>query len=477
MKTQLILKTKSDNKANSAYIINTKNAVNNLNLSKLEKDYIKSEIDNKHSVIEVNQYSHKVFILFNKNEKNDFELIEKYRNLGNKFYKTLSKSKIEKITIENHTESESYLLAVAEGMLLTSYKFDKYLTKKSEYNLSKIELIGSKSLSPKIKELQIICESLFITRDLVNEPLSFLTAEQLSEEAKKLGKECGFKVEVFNKKKIEALRMGGILAVNMGSLEPPTFTILEWKPENAVNKKPIVLVGKGLVFDTGGLSLKPTGDSMDYMKCDMSGGAAVIGTFYNISKLKLPVYCIGLIPATENRPDGNAVTPGDIIKIYDGTTVEVLNTDAEGRLILADALAYAKKYDPELVFDIATLTGSAAVAIGHHGIVTMGNANRKYFDKIKKSGNNVFERIAEFPFWSEYSEDIKSDIADLKNIGGKYAGAITAGKFLEHFTSYPWLHFDIAAPAFLKADDSYRLKGGTGVGVRLFTDFLKNYFV
>ncbi|OFX57989.1 MAG: peptidase M17 [Bacteroidetes bacterium GWA2_30_7] len=476
MKTQITLKSKSENKGDSAFIINTKNLVNGLNLSKLEKDYIKSEIDKKQTVIEINQYSRKIFILFNKNEKHDFELIEKYRKLGNKFYKALSKNKIEKITIENKTESEDFLLAVSEGIILSSYKFDKYLTKKEEYNLTKIELIGSKSLSVKINELKTICESVFITRDLVNEPLSYLTAVQLAEEAKKLGKECGFKVEVFNKKKIEALRMGGILAVNMGSIEPPTFTILEWKPEKAVNKKPIILVGKGVVFDTGGLSLKPTPDSMDYMKCDMSGAAAVIGTFYNISKLKIPVYCIGLIPATENRPDGNAVTPGDIIKIYDGTTVEVLNADAEGRLILADALSYAKKYEPELVFDIATLTGSAAAAIGHHGIVTMGNANRKYYDKLKKSGNNVFERIAEFPFWSEYSEDIKSDIADLKNIGGKYAGAITAGKFLEHFTSYPWLHLDIAAPAFLKADDSYRVKGGTGVCVRLFTDFLKNYY-
>jgi leucyl aminopeptidase len=184
---------------------------------------------------------------------------------------------------------------------------------------------------------------------------------------------------------------------------------------------------------------------------------------------------IGLIPATDNRPGLNAYTPGDVITMYDGTTVEVLNTDAEGRMILADALAYSKKYDPELVVDAATLTGAAVAAIGTKASCLMGNANQKIFNDLVESGNNVHERVVQLPFWDEYFDEIKSSIADLKNIGGKYAGMITAGKFLEHFVNAPYIHIDIAGPSFLEAAENYKGKGGTGVGIRLLTDFLKNY--
>jgi leucyl aminopeptidase len=247
---------------------------------------------------------------------------------------------------------------------------------------------------------------------------------------------------------------------------------MEYKPEGAVNAKPIVLVGKGVVYDTGGMSLKPTA-SMDTMKCDMSGAAAVASALYAIALAKLPVFVVALIPATDNRTDGNAYVPGDIISMMDGTTVEVLNTDAEGRLILADALTYAKKYDPMLVIDIATLTGAAEAALGKYGMAGMHNNAELYFSQLIKSGFGVHERIAEFPFWDDYEELLKSEIADLKNIGGRFAGAITAGKFLQHFTDYPWIHLDIAGPAFLDKRDGYRTMGGTGVGVRLFFDFVK----
>jgi len=267
--------------------------------------------------------------------------------------------------------------------------------------------------------------------------------------------------------------MGGLLAVNKGSIDPPTFSILEYKPADAKNAEPYILVGKGVVFDTGGLSLKPTPNSMDYMKCDMGGAAAVAGAIYAVAKAGLPVHIIGLIPATDNRPDGNAYVPGDVINMYDGTTVEVLNTDAEGRMILADALAWAKQYKPQLVIDLATLTGAAHVAIGEQGMVGMGNARRDIMDLLIESSFDIHERIAEFPFWDDYAEMMKSDIADLKNIGGRTAGAITAGKFLEHFTDYPYIHLDIAGPSFLKTNDSYRMAGGTGVGVRLLYRFFK----
>jgi leucyl aminopeptidase len=240
--------------------------------------------------------------------------------------------------------------------------------------------------------------------------------------------------------------MGGLLAVNQGSLNPPTFTVMEWKPRRPVNKHPLVLVGKGVVYDTGGLSLKPTPNSMDYMKCDMAGAAVAGCTLYGIAKARLPVHVIALVPATDNRPDGNAYAPGDVITMYSGLTVEVLNTDAEGRLILADALHYAKQLKPQLVMEFSTLTGAAAIAVGHYGIVCMGNADARIRKKLTDSGNNVYERLVEFPYWEEYDELLKSDIADVKNIGGAVAGAVTAGRFLSKFTDYPYMHFDIAGP-------------------------------
>lgn len=267
--------------------------------------------------------------------------------------------------------------------------------------------------------------------------------------------------------------MGGLLAVNLGSIDPPTFTIMEYKPKNAKNKHPVVLIGKGVVYDTGGLSLKPTPNSMDMMKCDMAGGAAVGGALYAVAKAKLPVHVIGIVPATDNRPGGNAYAPGDVITMYNGLTVEMVNADAEGRMILADALVYAQKYKPELVIDLATLTGAAIVAIGTSGIVAMGTADEKTKNELKESGNAVFERLAEMPFWDDFDEQIKSDIADMKNLGGPYAGSITAGKFLARYIDYPWMHLDIAGPAFITSKDAYRMKGGTGVGVRLLFDFLR----
>jgi leucyl aminopeptidase len=211
---------------------------------------------------------------------------------------------------------------------------------------------------------------------------------------------------------------------------------------------------------------------MDYMKCDMSGAAIVAGVLYAIAKNKLPIHVIALAPATDNRPSGNAYAPGDIVTIMDGTNVEMLNSDAEGRMILADALVYAKKYNPELVIDVATLTGSASAAIGPYALVAMGNAPQDIKNKLVKSSELVFERIVEFPLWEDYAESLKSDIADIKNVGGKQAGAITAGKFLEKFVSYPWMHFDIAGVAFSKKNDNYRGKGGTGFGMRLLYNFI-----
>jgi leucyl aminopeptidase len=215
---------------------------------------------------------------------------------------------------------------------------------------------------------------------------------------------------------------------------------------------------------------------MDEMKCDMAGGAAVVGAMTAVASNKLPVWVVGLVPATDNRPGGDALAPQDIITISDGTTVEVLNTDAEGRLILADALVYAKKYNPELVIDLATLTGAAIRAIGTYASAVMANANQEVVDKLLNSGMDVWERMIQFPMWDEYGEEMKSDIADLKNLGGAFAGQISAAKFLEHFTNYPWIHIDIAGPAYQNAAQAYRTKGGVGVGVRSLYHFIKNTY-
>ncbi len=401
---------------------------------------------------------------------------EDVRLAGNDLLTTINHYKIESVVISN-VHPDNMLRDFVEGLALGNYQFLKYFKDKSEKQkcLKSIKVMEEDLSKVQVKELKNIVSATFHARDLVNEPLSFLTAPELANQARIFGKKYGFKVTVFGKKKIEKLKMGGILAVNRGSNDPPTFSILEWKPTKAKNKRPIVLVGKGIVYDTGGVSLKPTANSMDFMKSDMGGAATVIGSMVAIAANKLPLHVIALVPSTDNRPGQDAYVPGDVIEMFSGDTVEVLNTDAEGRLVLADALHYAKRYQPELVIDFATLTGSAARAIGPEGISYMSTADDSVCKKMEISGFNVYERLVRFPLWREYRNQLKSNIADIKNLGGPSAGMITAGKFLEHFIDFPWLHFDIAGSAYLKAADGYRTKEGTGVGVRLVYDFLKNY--
>lgn len=400
--------------------------------------------------------------------KGGYSVREAARKSGAALAKLLNGTKLTAVSLEG-----ALLADFAEGVALANYKYTELFSDDSKVKNALVDIHVSGLAEADFTDLDVRVTSTIIARDLVNTPVLQLNAEKLAYTAKQLGEECGFRVEIFNKKKIESLKMGGLLGVNKGSIDPPTFSILEYKPDNARNSKPIVLVGKGVTYDTGGLSLKPS-NFMDTMKSDMGGAAAVIGTMVAVSKAKLDVHVVGLVPATDNRPGGNAITPGDVITMYDGTTVEVLNTDAEGRLILADALHYAKKFNPSLVIDLATLTGAAARAIGSLGIVAMGTADQKVFDGLTDSGNEVYERLAIFPFWDEYNDMLKSDIADLKNIGGVEGGAITAGKFLQHFTDYPYVHFDIAGPAFLSSGEGYRTKGATGVGVRILFDYLKN---
>lgn len=397
---------------------------------------------------------------------------EKMRAAGAKIREVLPRE-VETLAVFGMEEQVALLL---EGLLLGSYQFLRYLTEgeKKKWKLENI-LVEESFSEARLSELLHMQSCVFWVRDMVNEPVSYLNAVRFSEEMTAMADECGITSKVLEKSQIEALKMGGLLAVNKGSIDPPTFTILEYKPKKAKNKRPVILVGKGVVYDTGGLSLKPTPGSMDSMKCDMGGGAAVAGALFLAALQKLPVHVIALIPATDNRPGLNAYAPGDIIRMYNGKTVEVLNTDAEGRMILADALSYSAKFDPELVIDAATLTGSAARAIGVHASCVMGNADDSNFKNLEKAGEACYERVVRFPFWEEYGEEMKSAIADLNNLGGPSAGMITAGKFLEHFVEAPYIHMDIAGPAWLEKTTAYRTKGGSGTGVRLLYHFLKNY--
>lgn len=444
-------------------------------LSKDEINYIKDQF-NQHELrhFEFNRLGSITIVRVPELKDDFYQDAEKLRKEGKEVNRVLNSRKAEKAEVSPSGLEEFTGIAFTEGMALANYQFLRYKkdAKKKSNSLKEITLIDERIENKDLEQLQIMIEAVYRARDWVNEPLSHLNAPKLAERINELGKETGAHVEVLSKKKIESLKMGGILAVNKGSIDPPTFSIMEWKPENAVNKKPYVLVGKGIVFDTGGMNLKP-GQYMNNMKMDMAGAAVMANVVGAIAKARLPLHIIGLLPATDNRVNGNAFVTGDVITMYDGTTVEVINTDAEGRMILADALSYAKKYDPELVIDAATLTGSAARAIGAHGVVAMGNKEDE-MQLLKESGANVYERIAELPFWEEYNEELKSDIADLKHLGGAEGGAIHAGKFLENFTDYPYLHLDIAGVAFSENGHSYHGKGGTGYGVRLLFDFFTN---
>lgn len=402
-------------------------------------------------------------------------VLEDVRILGSKLCRAANASSIKNILLLQPTSvfDKNETMALLEGISLTNYEFYKHLKAQKPSNSLQGVFLNDKNIKDEtIDELNKLMEAVSFTKDIVNEPVNFLNAKGLASAAVAQGKKHGFSVKVLDKKQIEKHKMGGLLAVNWGSVDEPTFSVLEYKPRNARNKKPLVLVGKGVVYDTGGNNLKISG-SMGTMKCDMAGAAAVIGSLSAIAANGLPLHVIGLIPSTDNRIGLNALVQDDIITMSDGTTVEVQNTDAEGRLILADALVYAKQYEPQLVIDLATLTGAAAAVTGSYGIGLMCN-NTRYKKTLMESGDNTYERCVEFAMWREYNDLLKSDVADLKNIGGPTGGMITAAKFLEHFTSYEWIHLDIAGPAFIKdGPRDYHHKGGTGVGVRLLYDFAK----
>lgn len=366
--------------------------------------------------------------------------------------------------------------ALVEGALLAGYQFDKYRSNaKAHAEIKTFTLFGSglrlsAPLKRAIDSAEIAAAGVFLARDLVNEPPSVATARFLGEQAQQHCRGRGLSTEVWDKRKIASMKMAGLLAVNRGSHEEPRFIKIHYKPTGRPKKK-VVLVGKGITFDSGGLSLKPS-KSMETMKLDMAGGAAVIAAMSCLPKLGLDVEVTGYVPTTDNLPGHNAQKPGDIIRYRNGKSIEVLNTDAEGRLILADALALGAEQKPDYMINLATLTGACMVALGTQ-VGGLFSNDQSLADSLLRSAGEAGEKLWQMPLVKEYKEMIKSSVADMKNIGGSHGGAITAALILQEFVGQVrWAHLDIAGPAFAENDNAFGPKGGTGFGVRTLLNFL-----
>ena len=372
--------------------------------------------------------------------------------------------------------------AVTEGALLGLYALKKYKTADDEADQKALEQLtllatsasAQKELQRGAERGQVIAEAVSLARDLGNSPGNDINPTYLASTAQTLAETTSLGCRLLDPAEMKELNMGCLLGVAQGSAQPPAFIVLEHTPRGA-SGAPIVLVGKGLTFDSGGISIKPAG-GMEDMKMDMSGGAAVLGTMQALARLNYPRRVVGLVPASENLPSGTAVKPGDILRAMSGKTVEVINTDAEGRLILADALSYAvEKYQPACIIDLATLTGAVVVALGHQATGMMGTDD-DMMTRLREAGERCAERVWQLPLFDEYSKQIKSDFADIKNTGGgRDAGSIIGGAFLKEFVGdTPWVHLDIAGMAWTREAKPYVPKGSTGWGIRLLVETLES---
>jgi leucyl aminopeptidase len=327
----------------------------------------------------------------------------------------------------------------------------------------------SKNLKAELLWKETVASSVWFVRDLVNTPANDMTPTHLAQRALSL-KKPSLSIKILEKSDAKKLGMGAYLSVAKGTKEPPKFIVLEYRGAKGA---PLVLIGKSITFDSGGLSLKPP-EGMERMKDDMAGGATVLGIVKVVSEMRLPVRLIGILPATENLLGGSATRPGDVVRSVNGKTIEIINTDAEGRLILADALGFAQRYKPRAIIDIATLTGACSIALGSEAIAMMGN-DRHLMEKLKKAGEKTYERVWEMPLYNEYKDYLKSDIADIKNYGGRNGSLIASAYFLYEFAGkVPWVHLDIAGTAWLEKEKPYIPKGASGIGVRLVLNFIKD---
>ncbi len=365
------------------------------------------------------------------------------------------------------------------GLLLGLYQFNEFKTldRDKVKEIEEVIFLGetdeeTRAIGEGLRAGEIISEAVYMVRDLVNGPSNRVTPALLAEKAGQIAKEYGMEIEVFDVSEAETMGMGAFVAVAKGSQEPGKFIVLEYNKGKGLET--LALVGKGITFDSGGISIKPS-ENMERMKDDMSGAAAVLGAMQVAYKLQLPFHLVGIMPATENLPSGKAYKPGDILKTLSGQTVEVISTDAEGRLILSDALTYSLRYKPKAIVDLATLTGACVIALGNDIIGLFGN-NESLLKRIEEASGKTGERVWRMPLVDEYFEHLKSDAADFRNVGTRAAGAIIGGIFLSKFVEkIPWVHLDIAGPASIDKERAYIPRGGTGVGVRLLVQLLRDW--
>ena len=371
--------------------------------------------------------------------------------------------------------------AAVEGAIIGLFEPDKYRTvEKEERSVERLTVVvegaDEEAVRAAAESGRVVGESVNFTRDLANEPGAYMTPTIMAERAQQIAQEFGLEVEVLDQPQLEEMGMGAFLSVARGSEQPPKLMVLKYMPDgkSAVGEgeEYLALVGKGITFDTGGISLKP-GENMELMKYDMTGGATVLGVMRAVAQLKPPIPLLGVVPATENMPSGKATKPGDVVRAMSGKTIEVINTDAEGRLILADAVSYAKKLGATKVIDMATLTGAVTIALGDVNTGIMGT-DQALIDEVIEAGREVGEKFWQLPLDKEYSKQIKSDIADIKNVGGRKAGTITAAAFIKEFADgLSWAHLDIAGTAWGDEAKPFRSKGPTGVAVRTLLNFIE----
>lgn len=449
-------------------------ASRSLPLKKDELAYLEQKRkDDLTSLVVFNRLPHKIYVQNFDSELPTNESLEKLRNAAAKIQLALVAEKVTKVCVTGAGVIPEEVVAFLEGLHMSNYRFEKYKTRKETLLTDVVveNIVEQSALDENLR----LWRRIDMLRDWVNEPVMYLNAPKFADMVKTEAERLNVKCTVLGQKKIESLKMGGLLAVNRGSDDEARFVVLEYKPDDRINDKPIALVGKGIMYDTGGLSIK-TGNYMVEMKSDMAGAATMASALFAAAENHLPVYLMAFLPMTDNRPGRNAYAPDDILLMYDGTTVEITNTDAEGRLILADAIAYADKQDPELIIDAATLTGAAVRALGTSVIAAMQQDADKPFNLLNIVGNQVYERLAPLPFWKEYDELLKSDIADLINCNiHANAGTITAGRFLAHFAHHPYIHLDIAGVAYYSKRERFYGVGASSFGLRLLYAFFQTY--
>lgn len=446
-----------------------------LPLSRKELELVKTRRSEKRDfLLAFDRLPDKLYLLSFNSEKPMPECQEGIRRQAMEALKMLEADKVQSLAVSGVGILPEELMAVIEGLTLADYSFDRYRSKEA-YHIGTL-IVDSLYIKPdELESAQRLWNRIFWCREWVNLPVQDLNAPAFADELASIAADLkDVSCTVMDRRQIESLRMGGLLAVNRGSVDEPRFVVLEYNPPTSDLRPPICLVGKGIMYDTGGLNIKPD-DYMQEMKSDMAGAATMASVLFAAADNRLPVHLVALLPLTDNRPGFNAYAADDILTMYDGTTVEVVNTDAEGRLILADAIAYAaRNYNPSLIIDAATLTGAAVRAIGTFGIVAMQNGADNAITMLKLVGEQVHERIVELPMWEEYDELLRSEVADLRNCGTiPQAGAITAGKFLARFAAVPYIHLDIAGVAYFTKPQHYYRFGASGYGIRLLYAFLQ----